>query len=100
VLVLKKGKSKSKGGKSSYKVIAGAIGGGVLVTLVSGLVNITPSGLVGSRWYGFPASWISRLVLAPQYNPWRINAVGLAIDLVVWILIVGAILVIIKHFKK
>jgi hypothetical protein len=59
----------------------------VLVTLFTGTVNSTPTLLVGAAWYGYPVTWIRRLVIAPQYNPWRVDLLGLAIDLAFWFVI-------------
>ena len=83
----------------NYKSILGSVGGGVVITLITGLYNITPGGLVGAVWYGFPLAWLRRLVIAPQYNPWRIDITGLVVDLVVWILVIGAVYVAAKSLE-
>ena len=57
---------------------------GLIITLATGLVVNTPYGLVGASWYGWPLTWLSKLVIAPQYNPWVINWYGLVIDFVFW----------------
>ena len=66
----------------------------IVLTLITGLVNTTPKGLVGAVWYGYPATWIRKLVIAPQYYPWRMDYTGMAIDLVVWFAVAAAILLI------
>ena len=64
---------------------------GVVVLLLTGLADVTPGGLVGARWYGLPLTWIRRLVIAPQYNPWRVDWTGLAADLVFWLAVALAV---------
>ncbi len=58
---------------------------GVAAALLTGLVDVTPDGLLGARWYGLPFTWIRRLIIAPQYYPWRVDWAGLAGDLVFWV---------------
>lgn len=97
---------KERVGKRLYKMLAGAVGGGALVTLISGAINITPYGYVGAQWYGFPAAWISKLIILNDsttpvwFRPWKLDPVGLAIDLIVWILIVAGLLVLVRHFNS
>ena len=69
---------------SLLNFLATAIPIGAGVALLTGLVNSTPKGLVGAVWYGFPRAWLIRLVIAPQYYPWRLDVLGLVIDLVFW----------------
>ncbi|MDE1870515.1 MAG: hypothetical protein KGH71_06095 [Candidatus Micrarchaeota archaeon] len=76
-------------------VVAGAV-----ITLITGLYNSTPSGLVGAAWYGLPVTWIRKLVVAPQYNPWAVDWTGLVIDLVVWIVVVGVVLYLANSMMK
>ena len=71
-----------------YRYLLGLVGGGALITLVTGLYSSNPAGFVGSLPYGFPLVWLRRLVIAPQYNPWRVDLAGLVVDLVVWILVI------------
>ena len=71
---------------------------GVVVTLLSGLYNSTPPGLVvGAAWYGLPLTWVRRLVVAPQYNPWKIGITGLIVDLIFWIVIAGVVIFVITY---
>jgi drug/metabolite transporter (DMT)-like permease len=71
--------------------VAAAVAG-VVVTLLAGLYDNTPAGLVGAVWYGFPFVWLRRLVVAPQYYPWVVDLAGLAYDLAFWIVAFGVIL--------
>ena len=57
---------------------------GAAIAVLTGLVNVTPSGLVGAVWYGFPRAWLHRLVIAPQYYPWNVDGLSLALDIAFW----------------
>ncbi len=85
---------------NSEKLVSGSMVGGFVVSLISGAVNYTPAGLVGASWYGFPATWLYRLVLAPIYNPWRISPAGFVLDFIVWFLVFLVILDIIKTYAR
>ncbi len=63
----------------------------VAVTLVTGLYDGTPAGLLGAIWYGLPFTWIRRLVMAPQYFPWGVDVLGLAADVVFWTIAVAVL---------
>jgi hypothetical protein len=71
------------------KTVIYSVIGGVVVTLLTGLISNTPAMLVGAMHYGYPLAWLVRLVLAPEYFPWRVNVPNLIVDLVIWIIIVG-----------
>jgi hypothetical protein len=73
---------------------------GVVITLVTGLVDHTPSGLMGASWYGYPLAWLVQMVVAPQYFPWVVRPLRLIVDLVFWIVIVWIILFAISKVKK
>jgi hypothetical protein len=72
----------------------GSVGGGIVATLVTGLINTTPEGLVGGVWYGWPTSWLVRRVLAPQYFPWFPNYTNFVLDVIFFAAVIYAILVI------
>lgn len=65
--------------------------GGELVTVLTGLIRNTPPMLVGAVHYGYPLPWLIRLVIAPQYNPWRIELLNFFADLLVWSIIIGMV---------
>ena len=65
---------------------------GVVVTLLTGYVNSTPSQLLGATWYGFPATWLRYLVVGPQYNPWVVSILGLVVDVVLWSVVAALVL--------
>jgi hypothetical protein len=65
-----------------------------VVTLGSGFLRVTPNGLVGASWYGYPMGWLIRLVIAPQYNPWKVLSANLVMDLIFWFVIFAVIITI------
>jgi hypothetical protein len=74
------------------KTIAASIVAAAAATLATGLVKSTPAQLVGATWYGYPTTWLRKLVIAPQYNPWKVDVTGLIIDLIVWFVVFVAII--------
>ncbi len=70
-------------------MLSASVAFGVVITLLTGLYNSTPGGLVGAAWYGFPLTWIRRLVVAPQYYPWVVDYPGLVTDIVFWAVLIG-----------
>ncbi len=72
----------------------GSVGGGIVATLVTGLINTTPGGgFVGGVWYGWPATWLVRMVVAPQYNPWAPNYANFVLDVIFFAVVIYAVLV-------
>ena len=61
--------------------------GGIVITLLTAFIPL--QSLLGATHFGFPLAWRIQLVLAPQYNPSRINITNFIIDIVIWSLIVG-----------
>lgn len=74
--------------------------GGVLVTLLTGLFPTTPSLLVGATWYGFPLAWLIRMIVAPEYNPWRIELLNFFADIVIWFVIVAIVVFAVERLRK
>ena len=79
-----------------FSILTGFIGG-LLITLVTGLIPTKI--LLGATHYGFPFTWIIRLVLSSDYYPWRLNILGLFGNMVVWIVITTLILGFIRSRK-
>ncbi len=82
------------------KIVLVSIIGGIVVTLVTGLIPNRSSMMLGATHYGYPLAWFIRLIIAPEYFPWRVNALNLIGDLVFWTIIVGIILFIIERVRK
>ena len=86
--------------KASLKTLIFAIIGGVVITLLTGLINRTPPMLVGAVYYGYPFAWLEMMVIAPQYFPWVVRPVRLILDIVVWTIVVWVILFVISKVRK
>ncbi len=82
------------------KTVIYSVIGGVVVTLLTGLISNTPPMLVGAMHYGYPLAWLTRLVLAPEYFPWRVNVPNLVVDLVILIIIVGMAVTVLTRRRK
>jgi hypothetical protein len=77
---------------NAVKVVILSLIGGVVITLLTGLLSNTPAMLVGAVHYGYPVPWLFRLVLAPEYFPWRVDMAALVADIIVWTIVVGVAL--------
>jgi hypothetical protein len=84
--------------KMKLSVLAVAVG--VVVTLVTGLIENMPAMLVGAVHYGYPMAWLIRMIVGPEYNPWVVNPLGLIVDIVVWTLVAWIVLFVATRPKK
>jgi len=82
------------------RVVILSVVGGVILTLLTGLISNTPPMFVGATHYGYPLAWLVQLVLAPEYFPWQVNALNLIVDIVIWIIIVGIIATVLTRRRK
>lgn len=73
---------------------------GEIITLLTGLFSNTPQMMVGAEWFGFPIAWLIRMIVAPEYNPWRIEFVNFLADVVVWSVILLVIVFIVEKVRK
>ena len=71
-------------------ILALAVIGGVVITLLTGLINNTPEGLVGAVRYGYPLFWLVMIVVPS--TPYVVRWLRLFIDIVVWAIVVWVIL--------
>ena len=55
---------------------------GVLITLISGLIDVTPTGIMGATWHGWPLAWF--YVIVYPGSPWSIDWRNFCVDLIVW----------------
>ena len=78
---------------ASFSVI-----GGLVVALSTGFLTNTV--LLGAEHYGYPLAWLIRLVLAPEYSPWRVNVPNLIVNVAVWIGIVSTLLFILTRARE
>ena len=65
---------------------------GVVITLLTGLVENTPGMLVGAVWFGYPLAWLVRMIVAPQYFPWVVRPYRLIADIVFWGIVAAIVL--------
>jgi hypothetical protein len=84
---------------NAKRIVIFSVFGGVLITVLTGLVSSTPPMLVGAMWYGYPLAWLFRLVISPEYFPWRVDVAGLLGDVVVWSVVVAVVLFIVKKIS-
>jgi hypothetical protein len=73
--------------------------GGILITLLTGLLSNMPTPLLGAEHYGYPLPWLFHLILPPEYFPWRVNAVALVVDVLVWTVLIGVVLFVLTKIK-
>jgi hypothetical protein len=71
----------------------------VVITLLTGLLSNMPTPLLGAEHYGHPLPWLLRLILAPEYFPWRVNVMALIVDVVAWAIIIGVVLFVLTKIK-
>ena len=79
---------------TNARILLASITLGLIITFITKLFNNTPSNFVGATWYGYPLPWIIKMVVAPQYNPWKLQPVNFMINVVFWFVISGIILLI------
>ena len=81
------------------KILILSLIGGVVITLLTGLVSNMPAPLLGAEHYGYPLPWLFRLILAPEYFPWRVDAMALIVDIVIWTVVIGVVLFVSTKIK-
>ena len=77
---------------NAMKIVILSLIEGVVVTLLTGLLLNMPAPLLGAEQYGYPLPWLFRLILAPEYFPWRVDLTDLLGDVAIWAMIVGVAL--------
>jgi len=77
---------------NAMKTVILSLIGGVVITLLTGLLSNMPAPLLGAEHYGYPIPWLFRLILAPEYFPWRVDVMALVVDVVVWTIVIGVAL--------
>jgi len=75
-----------------------ALVGGIIITMLTALVNMTPAGLMGATWYGLPLPWY--IVIVYPGSPTRIRPLRLIADIVVWAIVVWVVLFVISKVRK
>jgi hypothetical protein len=70
-------------------LIASAFGVALMITLISGVVDTTPPGILGATWNGWPLAWF--YVIVYPGSPWSIDWVNFAGDVMLWFAVVFAV---------
>ena len=83
---------------NGLKLVVVSVVLGASITLLTGEVNTLH--LIGGSAYGLPAAWLNDRVLSPVYNPWFVNWVSLVIDVVLWAVVVGLVLISLRKLKQ
>ncbi len=85
----------------NWKPVIYAIIGGIVITLVTGLIQNAPY-LMGATYYGYPFSWLVVEHGAPPnfniYKLWHLRY--LAADIVAWAIIVWIVIFLAMRRKK
>jgi hypothetical protein len=68
------------------------------ISLITGLLDVTPPGLVGARWHGWPLAWF--YVIVYPGSPISFNWLNLFGDIIVWFVIAFAVALLISTLKK
>jgi len=84
----------------NWKKISLSILVGCGITLLTGLFSNMPSMLLGASHYGYPLAWLFKLIVAPEYFPWRVNIVNLIVDIAFWSVIIGAVLLLVNTRRR
>jgi cytochrome b561 len=80
------------------KIVVSAVIIGIVITLITGIINTTPSGLVGASWYGWPFAWrIIPVVPNPEASYDIAEFIG---DWVVWSIVAFVVMFILCKLKK
>ncbi len=71
--------------------------GGLTLSLASLVYTVQ---LMGATHFGYPFQWLTYLILAPEYYPWRFNLDSFLLDWILYGIISGIALVIIRYFRR
>ncbi len=82
------------------KTMIFAVIAGIAIALLTGLISNPESGIVGATHYGYPFRWLIRMVVAPEYFPWRIDFLNLVGNILIWVAITGAIFLVFERIGK
>jgi hypothetical protein len=71
--------------------------GGITLSLASLVCTVQ---LRGATRFGYPFQWLTYLVLAPEHYPWRFNPDSFLLNWILYGIISGIVLVIIRWFRR
>lgn len=69
----------------------------LMITLITGLIDVTPMNLVGARWHGWPFAWF--YVIVYPGSPISFNWFNFVADLTIWFVIALIVVLIVSKFK-
>jgi large-conductance mechanosensitive channel len=69
----------------------------LVITLITGLIDVTPMNLVGARWHGWPFAWF--YVIVYPGSPISFNWFNFVADLIIWFVIALIVVLIVSKFK-
>ncbi len=69
----------------------------LVITLITGLIDVTPMHLVGARWHGWPFAWF--YVIVYPGSPISLNWFNLVADLILWFVIVLIVVLVVSKFR-
>ncbi len=85
--------------KQASKIILLSVIAAIVITILSGFVNVTPQGLVGATWYGWPFAW--RYIIVYPGSPENYDFKNVGIDALLWfVLIVVVATLVSSRFSK
>jgi len=80
----------------NVKILVYAIICGVVITLLTGLIETTGNMEVACcgllTWYGFPLAWLYSVEIVPHYYLWEFDTLKLIFNLIFWTAIIGTAL--------
>ena len=79
-------------------IVLGSLATGLVIALISGLVDVTPMNLVGATWHGWPLAWF--YVIVYPGSPISVNWLYLIGDIIVWFFIVLMATLVASKLKK
>ena len=80
------------------KAVLSCLIGGIIITFITGLINITPPMWMGSAWYGFPLPWRYVIVVDPPMETY--NLIFFILDTLFWGIVLYIVLLLIKKIKS
>jgi hypothetical protein len=79
-------------------LLASTFAFGVLITVISGFLDVTPPGILGARWHGWPLAWL--YVIVYPGSPWSVDWLNFGGDIILWSVVSFAGLFALLHFLR
>lgn len=79
-------------------MVPGSLVTGLVITLITGLVDVTPLKLVGATWHGWPLAWF--YVIVYPGSPTSVNWLNFIGDIIAWFVIVLIAALVISKLKR